>query len=108
MKLQFSLATLLVCMTVLGVVCAVAASIHVRKALTSWDQLEIRGARLDHPSGSLKQLPRPRPLGQTFTRPPSLEDIVMRMTVWGPLAIGAALWLMRRLKSHRENGPPVG
>jgi len=37
-----------------------------------------------------------------------LEDIVIRMTFWGPLAIGAALWLIRRLKSRRENGPPVG
>jgi hypothetical protein len=110
MKLQFSLATLLVCMTVLAVVCAGAASIRVREPLTSWDQLAIRGAR-DDPNGWLKQVPRPLPQGQTFTRPPNLEDIVIRMTKWAPAATIAtltALWSIRRLKSRRENGPPGG
>jgi hypothetical protein len=45
MRFQFSLATLLVCMTVLAVVCAGAASIRVREPLTRWDQLAIRDAR---------------------------------------------------------------
>jgi len=46
-----------------------------------------------------------------LTRPPNYTDIVWRVVLWGAPALVATLamsWLIRRLKSRRENGPPVG
>ena len=45
MKLQFSLATLLVCMTVLAVVCAIAACVKVH-AMAEWEPVTVAGRPL--------------------------------------------------------------
>jgi hypothetical protein len=99
MKLQFSLATLLVCTTVLAVVCAAAVSVPVHET-------EIR------PVLHLYLVPGPHPTDMIEThRPPTASEIATRLAWAGPLSIAAtlvALLFIRRLKSRRENGPPVG
>jgi ABC-type Fe3+ transport system permease subunit len=94
MKLQFSLATLLVCMTVLVIVAAVAVAVRVQEP-------------------ALLQFFR----NDGFEWQPFVEcsptnlEIALRMLGWGTpglvVTVGL-LWLVRRLKSRRENGPPVG
>ena len=103
MKLQFSLATLLVCMTVLAVVCAAAVTIPVHE-------------------------PRPVKVPRTITdsqgylrfifethiiewRIVTAADVVRRFFVWGPASIAATLatlWAISRLKSRRHTEPPIG
>jgi hypothetical protein len=98
MKLQFSLATLLVCMTVLAVVCAAAVSMPVREPLLHWDQLDA-GTKIistDPPGPSI------------IERPPNFADTAIRLAIWGAPAIAttlSALWAIRLLKSRRKNGP---
>jgi hypothetical protein len=101
MKLQFSLATLLVCMTVLAVVCTIAISVPVHE--------KEFGITPPPPAGSPRgpyvwiELPE--------THPPTASAIASRLALWGPPAVAATLgvlWTIRRLKSRRENGPPVG
>jgi hypothetical protein len=92
MKLQFSLATLLVCMTVLAVVCASAAMIpvHVQTAV-SWNGNWPHVDQINHS--------------------PNPSEVARRLAIGSPLALAATLailWAIRRLKSRRENGPPVG
>jgi hypothetical protein len=94
MRFQFSLATLLVCITVLAVVAAISIKI---------------------PVSGRELIPDPVPFGLEvwfpFSRPPKLVDIALRMALWGPVAVTATLavlWAIRRLKFRRENGPPVG
>jgi hypothetical protein len=97
MKFQFSLATLLVCTTVLAVVCAFAVSVPVR--LRHWDQRVANLGAKYHPSD------------QSVERSPTPEDIGIRLTTWGPLAIVATLailWAIRRLKSRCHTELPVG
>ncbi len=94
MKLQFSLATLLVCLTVLAVVCGVAAVLPV--------YFTTRVTNFSVPEA---------PTMTTDSRSPSATDIAWRLAWAGPIAIAATLatlWTIRRLKSRRENGPPVG
>ena len=89
MKLQFSLATLLVCMTVLAVVTAICAM----KPIVVVEDKPISA------------------VAEPIQRPPSLSETAGRMAAWGPLSMAvtlAALWAIRRLKSRRQNGPPVG
>ncbi len=89
MKLQFSLATLLVCVTVLAVTFAICKQVPVF---------------IKDPFGP--------PLTNTdYSQyfPPSMETIAWRFAWAGPLAIAgtlAVLWAIRRLKSRRENGQP--
>jgi hypothetical protein len=108
MKLQFSLATLLVCVTVLAVVCAAAVRLPVYETLSTNRRVpaDINGIPIEN-SGS----------GDIFSwviadsHPPTAQSIVRRLALWGPSALAVtfyAFWLIRRLKSRRENGPPVG
>ena len=86
MKLQFSLATLMVCLTVLAVVCALAATIPVSE---------------DHGVTHVEY----------FEGPPSLAEMAQRFATWGLPSIAttlATLWAIRRLKSRRHAEPPVG
>jgi hypothetical protein len=88
MKLQFSLATLLVCMTVLAVVAAVAAKMPVQAS----------GLEISWYDG-------------TYDRPPNAAELASRLAWSWPLAIAATLgvlWTIRRLKSRRHNEQPVG
>jgi hypothetical protein len=97
MKLQFSLATLLVCVTVLAVVCAVAVGIPVSEIVQEYPKW--------YSSSPIK------PYNVAHPRPPTTSEIASRLALWGPPALAAtlgALWVIRRLKSRRENGPPVG
>ena len=102
MKLEFSLATLLVCMTVLAVVAAIAALMPVRESRVS-------GMRVILPqNGATGVMFNDEGV---FNRPPTGEDIVARNTIFAPPAIAAplgVLWAIRRLKSRRENVPAVG
>ena len=97
MKLQFSLATLLVCVTVLAVVCCIAAVIPVHEfAVTSPS-----GPPFDSAFGPIVNL----------RRRPELSEVIQRATMFGLPAVGiaiVALWLIRRLKSRRHTEPPGG
>jgi hypothetical protein len=81
MKPQFSLATLLVCLTVLAVVSAVA---------------------------SRRPVPDSR---FPFKRLPNAPEIALRFALWGTPAVAATLavlwWAAPRLKSHRHTEPTV-
>ena len=93
MKLQFSLATLLVCVTVLAVVCADAIEMPVLVERQSSSYV-----------GGIT-------LPSSFKRPPDDIDIAWRMALWGPSSVAATLgvlWSIRRLKSRRHTEPPVG
>jgi hypothetical protein len=107
MKLQFSLATLLVCVTVLAVVCAVSVNADV---------VETRLV----PKTTLVPLtpftrgviwPPIEATAKEIHRSPTRADIVWRLAIWGPNSVIATLvllWSIRRLKSRRANGPLVG
>ena len=87
MKLQFSLATLLICMTVFAIVAGICASRPL-------DQFAV-GTIMD----------------QEPTRAPNVREVFWRMAYWEPqilVATLAGLWIVRRLKSRREIEPPVG
>ncbi len=86
MKLpRFSLATLLVCVTVLAVVCAAAIEIPVRQIV-------------------FKEFVGPAGVGRAeHVRydPPTARDFALRLAWAGPLSIAAALtalWFIRRLR----------
>ena len=91
MKLQFSLATLLVCMTVLAVVARLSI-------------LPVTGIEWSIRS--------PEDSGMIYMQyPATAEDIARRLVLWWPVSLAATLcvlWAIRRLKSRREKGPPVG
>jgi hypothetical protein len=87
MKLQFSLATLLVCLTVFSVVAGICASRPV-------DQFAV-GTIMD----------------QEPMRTPNVREVFWRMAYWEPPILAATLgvlWTIRRLKSRRHNESPVG
>jgi hypothetical protein len=106
MKLQFSLATLLVCIPMLAVVCAVAVALPVQQTF----YFASTGNEGPLPVGYFRYPTKTDAV--QYLRPPNLSEIAWRLAVWGPLAFATttplALWLIRRLKSRRENGPPVG
>jgi hypothetical protein len=102
MRFQFSLATLLVCMTVLAVVCAVSVTLPVQQKVRDW---------VDPPRYSaVGKMSQERHTVYRW-RSPSIENITWRVIVWGPLAFAATLamlWTIRCLKSRRHIEPPVG
>ena len=96
MKLQFSLATLLVCMTVLAIVCTVCAKINVVE-------------QVEPELGTLRF--RLRNAVVTVVRQPTASEAAWRVALWGPPAVVGTLaifWAIRRLKSRRHTEPPVG
>jgi hypothetical protein len=98
MKLQFSLATLLVCVTVLAIVAFFAGAVKVEEPGQVWD---LRISATD----AVKSFHR------AYSRSPTANEIIARSAIWGTPAVIATLvllWTIRRLKSRRENGPPVG
>ena len=97
MKLQFSLATLLVCVTVLGLVCALAAVVPV------YERVPYGYGSYTRDSANLPTIDR--------IRLPSASERVRRIGFWVPasaIIMLGVLWTIRRLKSRRENKPPVG
>jgi hypothetical protein len=107
MKPQFSLATLLVCLTMLGVVCAISIGLPVFTShTTSSTTVFYKNGKPDYQNqiaGASKTI--------TESRPPTDQEIVKRMAWAGPLAIIAtlgALWAIRRVKSRRHAEPPGG
>ena len=97
MKLQFSLATLLVCLTVLTVDFALATAIPVKDTVIICFTPDAN--------------PRPGDDKQTIVRPPEEGEIISRLVVFVPLsaAVGTGtLRTIRRLKSRRHTEPPVG
>jgi hypothetical protein len=107
MKLQFSLATLLVCVTVLAVVCGVSINLPVythRTRMTT--TVFYKDGKPDY-GNQINSAPET----VTESLPPTGPEIVRRIAWAGPLSIAATLavlWSIRRLKSRRENGPPGG
>ena len=102
MRFQFSLATLLVCTTVLAVVATACT-----RLLVADSQIVQTSRGLD--LGFLSIAPTVE--NRNFTRPPVASEAALRMAWAGPLSIAVTLgvlWAIRRLKSRRENGPPVG
>jgi hypothetical protein len=96
MKLQFSLATLLVCVTVLGAVAGACLMIDVRL---------VKQHLAMTPGGSEVEY------FELIRSKPNAWQAALRMAWSGPLALASTLvvlWLIRRLKSRRENRPPVG
>jgi hypothetical protein len=103
MIFQFSLATLLVCTTVLAVVSAVA----VRLDVDEWTRGTVTETHIIN--GTPINVTRTVSFGSI--RRPMASDVAWRLIWWGGPAIAATLamlWLVRRMKSRRENGPPVG
>jgi hypothetical protein len=99
MKLQFSLATMLVCVTVLAVVCVLAIRLKVHQPEMPTGVYSLSGQ-------SAEELVIP-----ANDHSPAPSEAAKRLALWGPLSVAAtlgALWAIRRVKSHRENGPPVG
>jgi len=99
MRFQFSLATLLVCMTVLAVVCAASLALLVFEWLPS----EL---------AKTTKLTNGDTLGVFYRlrRAPNNIDVAWRMALWDTPAIAAtlaALWSIRRLKSRRHTGAPL-
>jgi hypothetical protein len=91
MKFQFSLTTLLVFTAIIGAVCAAAAAVpvadieqvqrHVEDANASWMPFDLN-------------------YSIEISRPPTCQDVIRRVALFGPLAIAlalAALWVLRRL-----------
>ena len=114
MKLQFSLATLLVCVTVLAVVCAFAIRRPVIDLRTNNYDKPFLGDPLGDPLGY--PLPADAKIISiskshfTFERPPNVSEIALRFVTWGIPAIAATLgvlWIVRRLKSRRHTDPPA-
>ena len=88
MGLQFSLATLLICMTVLAVAC------RRHPKVGRWINLLSARSWIKH-----------------RREPPNVREVFWRMAYWEPqilVATLAGLWIVRRLKSRREIEPPVG
>jgi hypothetical protein len=102
MRFQFSLATLLVCMTVLAVV--VAACTRLPVAETQRVQV---GRGLDWGFISIAPTWETREV----TRSPGASEAALRIAWSGPLAVAATLatlWTIRRVKSRREIQPSIG
>jgi hypothetical protein len=76
MKLQFSLATLLVCTTVLGPVCAVAVSIPVYERITMAHFLAASNSAIL--TATIVTSPLPRALVD-ITRPPTPLEVAIRL-----------------------------
>jgi hypothetical protein len=103
MKLQFSLATLLVAVTLICVIASIASlafciKIHEPMERTSYWSSNNGGISIES-------------IRQPYDRSPTLLEFARRMALWGTPAITGTvglLWAIRRLKSRREKGPPVG
>ena len=112
MKLQFSLTTLLVCMTVLAVVTAISIFIPTNERPKS----RLFRAGNDRMVEVSVNWPRLVPRGyeeidQRLTGAPNGQDIAWRLAWAAPLSIAgtlSALSAIRRLKSRRHTEPPVG
>jgi hypothetical protein len=103
MKLQFSLATLLICMTVLAVVCAVAAILPVYEETLG--EPVVTAETLPDGAEHITEIQ-----DYSESHRPTVTNIAMRVALWGTPTLAAtlaALGLARRLKSRRENGPLV-
>ncbi len=89
MKLQFSLTTLLVYMTVLAVVCAASVAIPIRAVV----------------QGPVFLIPKPVYESTEISRSPTVAETLRRIAIWSPAAIAgtlAGMWLVRRVKSRRH------
>ncbi len=97
MRFQFSLATLLVCMTVLAVVCGLAAIIPVHDPLPVRFENDPAGKRIIVWDGEIRR--------------PYANEITWRIATWGSESVIAALIVLAAvgiLKSRRHTEPPVG
>ena len=91
MKLQFSLATLLGCMTVFSIVAAVCVNNSV--PVYNYNRANMSDSEL------------------VGWRPPNGWETMQRLTTWEPpivLATFGLLYAIRRLRSRRHTEPPVG
>jgi hypothetical protein len=98
MKLQFSLATLLVWITMLSIVLFASTWTPVWRS----DPIDYQFT-----NGVLTKVA----YGKPYSHSPRLKDVLWRLGVWGVPAVAITqlvIWRFRRLKSRHENGPPVG
>ena len=116
MKMQFSLATLLVCITVLASV-SVIATRPVHEEHWKMPPPVTTHVFLTGPDGVVIDDTYPEPkvdwnsLKFTVTRAPTWSEMARRLAWVGPLAIAllvTVLWATRRLKSRRHTELPVG
>jgi hypothetical protein len=94
MKFQFSLSTLLICITMLALVCALCVKIRVEKEF----DLELKSEHVVITHHLMK-----------YRAPPDGSDIARRLALWGPLAVAgtlACLWGIRKSRSHLNQNPP--
>ncbi len=83
MKLQFSLATLLVCVTVLAVVCAFAIRRPVVDLRTNNYDKPFLGDPLGYPLPADAKIISISKNHFTFERPPNVSEIALRFVTWG-------------------------
>src|SRR5262245_46999711 len=98
MKVQFSLATLLIITTVLAIVCAVCVALPVRAEL--YRSLEL----INPPKGEVEIRTEGRLVVYEYHRPPTASEIAIRLSIFGPLAIAAVLltqWALRKMRRHQ-------
>ena len=101
MKLQFSLATLLVFMTVLAVVCSLAVEIDIAETRIIF----IAGSMI-RPADTWEHQ-----RCEIIHRSPTALETIERIFMWGIPSIAATLGILstiRRLKSRRHTEQPVG
>jgi hypothetical protein len=106
MKLQFSLATLLVCTAIVAVACMICVNVAVHDV-----EITRRNIVLTMLDRAGTQIPYFIDDIIEFTRPPTTKELALRLAWVAPLSIAAtlvALWAVRRRNSRRGNGPPGG
>jgi hypothetical protein len=119
MKLQFSLATLLVCIVAIAIDATVCSALLVRERKTMKyylpdiiDDEATFSAEIKppHPANIDENTPTGDALVE-IKRRPHIAEILLRMAWSAPLTVCVALatlWAIRRLKSRRHTEPPVG
>ena len=83
MRLQFSLATLFICTTVLAMVCAVCVAVPARDSVSLQVKDRVKIVYGKH----------------AFIRPLTTSEIAQRLAIFGPASVAAALvvlWIGRR------------
>jgi hypothetical protein len=95
MRFQFSLATLLVCVAVLGVVVAICVGVKVHEPAVH-SIIRTPGLTAEYATAS------------PYDRPPTAIEVAYRLVVLGVPCVAATLvvlWTIHRLKSRRHTEP---
>src|SRR4051812_23261673 len=98
MRIQFSMLTMLLCMTAFAAVCAIAVKLPVD------EQIRIAVEQVTPNTGY--------PVYETLRHPPAVQTIAWRLALWAPLANSttlATVWMLRKraqrmIASPERNG----